>query len=125
MGTDSGGPHMCIPCPEGTFSEMATNHCLPCDLGFEPNQQKSDCQRCPDNHITPDHGSVCEPCPIYTLSNKIGNACLPADKIISKMQTKYSPYTFSGEYICSESNYRQKPHLCTSSGILGPITDIQ
>ena len=77
----------CIPCEAGTASD--TGDCHACPRGDQPNPQQSDCEPCPDMHVSP-NGTACVLCPNGTQPDPQKISCSPCNPVseIFDMETR-------------------------------------
>ncbi|CDW77764.1 UNKNOWN [Stylonychia lemnae] len=113
----------CIDCPIGYYqNEVGKHECLPCQMGFQSNDDKTGCQVCPDGFYTPSAGSPCLKCPINTYPSADHKNCIVENHIALKSSNGHSylyHFSFFDTYLNENSstahnslNYK----LCKSQG---------
>ena len=101
------------------MSEGLESHCVQCEAGMYPNEDKTNCFQCPSGTIKPAASGKCEPCPMYTYSDETRTSCIPFDIITDKLHNKLHLYLNQPDIFCDEEDNQ---HLCDSNNrAVGPI----
>ncbi|KAJ6248674.1 insulin-like growth factor binding protein [Anaeramoeba flamelloides] len=89
----------CLDCPLGYEPNQQQDKCIPCERGYYKNSTKTNCERCLENTITIEEGSLkCKKCADLRICNG-GFECMPGR----------DPYSYCSK---CKSGYSKKGNSC-------------
>lgn len=80
-GVEHGGASRCIAVPDGWYAPDKSVWPQQCEAGYQPNQAKSACEKCPQSFFNKQKGFYCQPCGEFTFPSEDRTTCIPYDII--------------------------------------------